>query len=260
MKTGIITSFLAVCIAMIYGCTSLTKCDSMTEREAIILADVSDPRLYKEIENDLSQNFPGFAERNRLGSISPCQRFTLTISHLSGKEALELSNESIAIERKGQSRDAEKKQASPKPLVNLLQKKLSDYRLLSEQADMTARSNIANTLFKAINLCNHEKKNVILVFSDMVENNKLINFYKKIPSENEMQEVIGKMIEPNVLEEFKRIQEQGLNVCIIIVLKPEPSNKTSVREIKTFWTAFFKELKLDGQTQFIDNLTNPVSL
>lgn len=258
MKTRIITSIFAAIIAIISSCTSLTECDKITEREAIILADVSDPKLYKEIENDLSQNFPGFMERTRLGSISPCQRFTLTISHLSGKEALELSNESIAIERKGQSRDAEKKQSSPKPLVNLLHKKLSDYRLLSEDPEMTARSNIANSLFKTINLCNHEKENVILVFSDMVENNKLVNFYKKIPAGNEIQGAIAKMIEPNVLEDFKRIQQQGLNISIIVVLKPEPSNKTNLRDIKTFWTAFFKELKID--VQFIDNLTNPISL
>jgi len=258
MKTKIITSLLAACFAIISGCSSLTECENLTEKEAIILADVSDPKLYKEIENDLSQNFPGFMQRTQLGSISPCQRFTLTISHLSGKEALELSNESISILRKGQSRDAERKQASPKPLVNLLQKKLGDYRQLSADPEMTVRSNIANTLFKAIVLCNHEKDNTILVFSDMVENNKLVNFYKKIPTENEMPSAIEKMIEPNVLSDFKKIQQQGLNVRIIIVLKPEPSNKTNLRDIKTFWTAFFKELKLDGQTQFIDNLTNPV--
>lgn len=251
---------LSIAIMITFSdCSSLTECDNIKQSEAIILIDVSDPLLFNEIEKDITQNFPGFMQRTRMGSINPCQRFTLSFAHLSSKDALELSSESISISRKGLSRKEEKKQANPAPLVRLLKQKIDDFRLLTNNSNMTSGSNIANVLFKTIIQTNPDANNVILLFSDMVENNQ-VNFYKKIPDEKDIPLVIEKMIEPTVLQKFKSIQERGLETKIIIVLKPEPSGKTSLREIKKFWTTLFSELNLDGQVQFIDNLTNAVEL
>lgn len=249
---------IAVMIAF-SGCTSLTECDNIQESGIIILMDVSDPALFNEIEQDLTQNFPGFIQRTGMGTIKPCQRFTLSLAHLSGKEALELSSASISISKKGLSRKEEKKQANPAPLVKLMQQKINDYRVFTKNSIMTAGSNIANVLFKTIIQTDPAANNVILLFSDMVENNR-VNFYRKIPEEQDIPEAIGKMIEPTLLRKFKSLQEQGLDTKIIIVLKPEPSGKTNLRDIKNFWTSLFSELGLDGQVQFIDNLTNAIDL
>jgi len=260
MKTSkfILTLFVAIALAMT-GCNSITECESIEHTEATILIDVSDPKLFSEIENDLA-NLPKFMKQTGLGSIKACQKFTLGFAHLSGKEALELSAASISINRKRQSKNAERSQSNPEPLVKLFQKKITDYRQLSEDAKMTAGSNIANVLFKSIIHANGESESVILLFTDGVENNTLINFYKKIPSEADVPIAIEKMIEPAVLEQFRKVQKQGLNTRIVFVLKPEPSNKTSLRDIRTFWTAFFKELKLDDHVQFVDNLTVSIKL
>lgn len=261
MKTSkLILTLLAVVTLAMTSCNSITECENIEHTEAIILMDVSDPKLYSEIENDLTQNFPKFMQQTGLGVIKACQKFTLGFAHLSGKEALEVSAASISIDRRRQSKNAERSQSNPEPLVKLIQKKITDYRQLTEDPKMTAGSNIANVLFKSIIHANAESESVILLFTDGVENNALINFYKKIPSETEVATVIEKMIEPAVLEQFLKIQKQGLNARIVFVLKPEPANKTRLRDIRTFWTAFFKELKLDGHVQFIDNLTIPVEL
>jgi len=255
----ILTLSTVIALAMT-GCNSITECESIEHTEAIVLMDVSDPKLYTEIENDLTQNFPKFMQQTGLGAIKACQKFTLGFAHLSGKEALELSAASISIERRRQSKSAERSQSNPEPLVKLMQKKITDYRHLTEDPKMTAGSNIANVLFKSIIHANGESESLILLFTDGVENNTLINFYKKIPSEADVSIAIEKMIEPAVLEQFRKVQKQGLNTRIVFILKPEPSNKTSLRDIRTFWTAFFKELKLDGHVQFVDNLTTPVQL
>ncbi len=260
MKSIKVGLFIAL-VFTVFGCNSLTQCESIECREAIMLIDVSDHRLFNEIQDDIKQNLPGFMQRTGLSSIDPCQKFTMSFAHLSGKEALEIKSASISISKKGQSRNAEKAQSNPQPIVTLLQKTLTEYQALSNDQEMTSRSNIANTLFKTIiHTKDDVSDQVIMLFSDMVENNHLINFYKKVPREEDVDDAIGKMIDPTILEKFYAKQEEGIITQIIIVLKPEPSGKVPLRDVKIFWTALFKKLKLDEQVQFIDNLTNPVDL
>jgi hypothetical protein len=259
MKSQNLISLLLVIItATFYACNSLTECDHIIDREGILLIDVSDKKLYADIENDLKTNFPGFMERTGLGNISPCQNFKLSFAHLSGKEALDLSSQSIGIARKGQSRKEEKRQADPAPLVQLMAKKINDYKQLTEDAQMTAGSNIANVLLKTIIQSNADAETTILLFSDMVENNPQLNLYKKIPSAEDVHGVIEKLIEPAVLTKFKTLKEEGLETKVIIVMKSEPNGKTNQRNVKNFWIEVFRELKLN--VQFIDNLSNSVVL
>ena len=240
------------------ACSSLTKCNNISQKELTILIDISDKKLFTSIENDLNTNFPAFMQKTRLGNITACQSLTLSIGHLSGKEDLELSSKSISVSTKGQSNNEDKKQASPAPLVQLLQKKVNDYHMLTEDPVMTSGSNIGNVLLKAIIHSNADAETTILLFSDMVENNRVINLYKKIPAEKDIATVIDQLIDPDVLKKFKTLQETGLVAKIIIVMKEEPLGKTNQRSIKNFWSMVFKELKLD--VQFIDNLSNSVEI
>lgn len=240
------------------SCSSLIECESISQRQLTMLMDVSDSALFNGIEKDIKTNFPVFMQKTKLGSISPCQSFTLSFAHLSSKDALELSSETIKITRKRQSVKEESKEANPAPLIKLLTKKLDDYRLLSKQPEMTTGSNIANVLIKAVNQSNPEAETTILLFSDMVENNVQLNLYKKIPDKNEMPQITEKLIEPAVMEKFKQLQQKGLQVKVIVVLKPEPAGRTNQRNIKIFWTEVFKSLKLD--VQFIDNLSNEIDI
>lgn len=261
MKTLSTLAIISCVFVFVTGCKSFTNCEQIKHSEAVILIDVSDTRLYNEIERDFKVNFAGFMGRTGLGSISSCEKFTLSFAHMSGKESLNLTSASIAVHKPGQSKKAEIAQRNPAPLVALLQKTLTEYHALSNDQGMTSGSNIANTLFKAIVQTNDfNSGKVILVFSDMVESNNQMNFYRKIPAKKDIPTAIEKMIEPLVLSKFYQIRDEGLIAQIIIVLKPEPAGKTSIREIKNFWVAFFKELGIDAQVQFIDNLTNHVVL
>lgn len=245
-------------VFMLSSCNSLVECDNISQRQATFLMDVSDKKLFANIENDLNTNFPVFMQKSGLGSISPCQSFTLGFGHLSSKDELNITSATISISRKGQSKNKEIQESRPAPLVLLLKQKLNEYKQLANDSQFTAGSNICNVLLKAINQSNPDAENYFFVFSDMVENNTELNLYKGIPNKNIASQVIQKIIEPSVLQEFQKQQKSGVLAKVIIVMKAEPNGKTNQRLVKDFWIAVFKELKLD--VAFIDNLSNNVEL
>lgn len=240
------------------GCTHMTQCESIDRSHLYLIMDISDNRLFQEIERDLLNNFPRFMQATKLAEIDVCEEFTLSVAHLSGKEALELSSERIGIDQKGLSKKEERRRSNPAPLANLLKFKVSEFKELSQRADMTSGSNIANTIFKTLIQCDFECSNTILIFSDMVENNTEINFYRGIPHKENVSNEIFKVADPILVKTYKDLKAGGLDAKIIIVLKPEPSGKIKLREIRAFWQQFFKELAMEEQVVFIDNLTNPV--
>lgn len=261
MKSKITICLLIMAmLSVLNGCGSFSECREMQQKEVLILLDVSDPRLFKEIQEDLMANFGGFMSGTDFGSIDNCQCLNLSVAYLGGREALEMASASISITRKGLSRTEQKELANPAPLVKLIRSKMEEFEKLSQTPEMTEESYIATVVIKSIVHLNHDAESMILVFSDMVENNQTINFYRQIPPAGEISSVTEKMIDPVLLKQFRDRMVEGMDTRIIIVQKPEPADKTQLREVKEFWAAFLKELKLDGQVQFIDNLSNPVEL
>lgn len=260
MKKQITILWIAFAIAFtLPSCNgSLIECENISQRQATFLMDVSDKKLFADIENDLNTNFPVFMQQSGLGNISPCQSFTLAFTQLSSGEALNVASATISINRKGQSKKKEREQASPAPLIRLMKQKLSDYKQLTDDPQITAGSNICNVLLKAINQSNPDAENYFFVFSDMVENNLQLNLYKGIPDKKNVSQVIEKIIEPSVLQKFRELQKSGMQAKVIVVMKAEPNGKTNQRLVKDFWIAVFKELKFDAA--FIDNLSNHVEL
>ncbi len=244
-------------LAILTRCGSLTECDNIKPREAILLIDVTDKQLFTDIETDLNTNLPVFMKKTGLGDISPCESFTLTLVPISAKEGLESSSETIAITRKGQSYQAERKQANPAPLVQLLKTQLSSFKSLTDDKSNTSGSNIANVMVKALTHSNLEAETTLIIFSDMIENNQYLNMYRKIPSSEQLSEIVPQLIDPMVLEDFQSRQKEGLDANIIIVCKESPNIRINAkqREVKSFWAGFLSEMRLQN-VQFMDNLTN----
>ena len=244
-------------VVILGGCNALTECESIKPREAILLIDVTDKQLFADIEADLNANLPTFMAKTGLGEISPCESFTLTLVPISAKEGLQTASETIAITRKGQSYQAERQQASPAPLVNLLKAKLADFKALTDDKGITSGSSIANVIVKALTHTNIESETTLLIFSDMIENNQYLNMYRNIPGNENLAEVVPKLIDPMVLQEFQVRQREGLDVNIIIVCKDSPNAKvnTRQREVKSFGAGLLAEMRLRN-VQFMDNLTN----
>ncbi len=250
-------SLIVVFVLIVSGCESLTECENVKPREAILLIDVTDKALFADIEADLNANLPNFMAKTGLGEISPCESFTLTLVPISAKEGLEAKSQTIAITRKGQSYQAERKQANPAPLVSLLKSQLTAFKALTQDQSITSGSSIANVLIKALTNANTDAETTVIVFSDMIENNQYLNMYKSIPTNEKLGDVVPKLIDPMVLEEFQTRQRQGLDANIIIVCKDSPYGNINKRqrEVKSFWAGLLAEMRLSN-VQFMDNLTN----
>lgn len=250
-------SLLVLLLICANACNSVIDCEHMIQKEAIFLLDVSDPQLFKDINDDLGENFAVFMKKTGLGVISPCERFTLTIAPLSSSLELEAKSASIAIPRQWQSKNVEKNQSNPLPLIQLMKEKITEYKEMTEDDKLTSGTVIMDVVLKAINRSDPESENTLVIMSDMMENNQFIKMYKTIPTEDKIDEMIEKLIDPTTLEEFKGLQSEGLSVDVIIVLKAS-SNETfnsKRRELKVFWLAFFKALEIEN-VKFIDNLSN----
>lgn len=258
MKKQIFWVLIYLLMNILESCNSLIECDNITHRQATLLVDVSDKKLFDEIENDLTKNFPVFMQKTGLGNISPCESFTLSMVQISSDEELEVASASISISRKGQSKRKEKEESSPLLLVRLLKQKIIDYKQLVINPEVTTGTNICNVLLKSIIQTSPEAQNYFIVFSDMVENNDQLNLYRKIPDKTMIPQVLKNVIEPIVMNEFQERQRFGVQDKVIIVMKEEPNGKTNKRIVKDFWIEVFKELKLE--VLFIDNLTNNLTL
>lgn len=259
MKTRTLIFSLILLVGIsISSCSSLVECDSIKERHAFILMDVSDKTLFAEIEHDLNSNFPGFMQRTGLGEISPCECFTFSFAHFGGQETLKIASKSIAINRKGLSREEERRLSNPTPLVQLMKSKLDEYNELTNDRTIVSSTNIANVLVKSINQAEPESDNIFLLFTDGVENSRNLNLYKEKPDAEDLSFLMQHVIEPTELERFQQLKDQGLKAEIIMVLKAEPKNKVDRRYVKSFWMNFFDQLELPYQ--FIDNLSNQVAI
>jgi len=252
----VLSIFTMLCLTS--SCSSMIECDRTEKRHAFILIDLSDKDLFSEVESDLKENFPGFMQRTGLGNISPCESFALSIAHFGGQETLDISTQTIAINRRGLSREEEKRLANPKPLVQLMKNKLAEYNRLTDDPVVTSSTSIANILLKSINQADLASENVFLLMTDGVENNAQLNLYKGLPEEAEYLELIERLIEPSELEAYRQHKQQGLTAKVIMVLKSEPGGNIDRRKIKAFWISIFEGLELDYQ--FIDNLSNQVEL
>jgi hypothetical protein len=255
MKLSIFYAIL-VTLVLTSSCGKLIECEQVSSREAIMLIDVTDPDLFREIRSDITANLPVFMQQTGLAEISPCEQFTLTLVPITASEGLLARSETIAITRKGQSYRTEQQQANPAPLVNLIRTQLTSFGDMTEDVSVTSGSNIANVILKALTHSTPGNATTLIIFSDMIENNQYLNMYRHVPDSSEMEHVIKTLIDPIVLENFKTRQSEGLETEVLIVFKENQLNKvkTSTRDIRSFWSMLMGELGIQN-VQFLDNLS-----
>lgn len=253
----LITLMLLVFTIAFSACKSFTECSNISNSEAMLLVDVSDPKLYQVIRQDITDNFGSFMQRSKLGLIEPCQRFTLRVAPLGAQESLEMSEQSIQVTSKRQSIKDQQSQASPAPILNMLKTKLTEYEKLSQDKETTSGSTLANTLLKAMLQANPASDLTVVMMTDGIENNGYLNLYKKVPSDEEVPKLLNSLIDAKILEKWDHFLEEGAAPKVIMVLKPatSASAKVNIRAVKNYWAALFKALKLSN-VEFADNLNN----
>jgi len=251
------TIWVTILFTGLSSCGELTTCQELSSSETTMLLDVSDEKLFAEILNDFEQNLPHFMSKTPFAQLNECEKATLTIGNFSGKEELSKRSKTISIEQKGLSGAEKRKRGNPGGVMKMLKNSLDNYQEMSKDPSYNSATNITQTLVKAILEMNVEAENTLLLFSDMVINNKTesVNFYKTIPSE--LQSTMDKLIDDVLWDRLKSKTEEGLNVKVVIVLKSEPKNKVSKKAVKSFWIKALGHIGLTD-VQVIDNLSNSI--
>jgi|SaaInlStandDraft_3_1057020.scaffolds.fasta_scaffold20178_2 hypothetical protein len=260
MKVKIaVTRLIISSMAMIIftSCQNLITCREINKYDMTILLDISDELLFDEINHDLVSNFQTFMAQTKFANIQECQEVKMNLGYLSGKDELNLRSVSIGINQKGLSGREKRNRSNPIPVVNLIKRTLKDYSDMSMDEEYNSSTNIVQTTLKTIVGMETDVENTLLIFSDMVINNKTenVNFYRFIPTN--AGESIRKLIDITLLGELQKKLEEGLEVKVIIILKNEVGKKVKKKNVKDFWNDFFKILQLDD-IQFIDNCSNHI--
>lgn len=252
MKNYLITVFILI----VFSSCNYFQCENTTAKNLFLLVDISDPILLKKIiKPDLSTNFNSFVDKSGISKISPCQTLTVSIANLSSKDNLDLESATIGGFNDGMSQDEVRNRTNPQPLLNLINKKLSEYDSLCEDSIINSKTNIANVLVKTLNQANPNDENTFLIISDFVQNVG-INLYKEIPSEKNIAQAVEKIIEQSEMKKLKELQQHGFKPKMILVLKEETSGKVAKVRVKAFWIGLFTNIGIS--VQFIDELNNSI--
>ena len=222
--------------------------------ELTFLVDITDNELFRQIKTDFEQNLPTFFQATGLGKIKDLEKFTVKIAPINATGELILTSRSISIPKKGLALQEVKKLQNPQPLMFMLRQQLNVYdsiRVINNE-----RSFIIDIVLKTIAQANESaERNVIVVLSDLLEYSPVANFYKKIPSNQEIEEVLKK-IDPTVLNQAKNKIKSGCDPEMVIVFKQAPGFKTGA-ELKRAWTSLLNKIGITTVV-FIDNFTqNP---
>lgn len=226
-------------------------------RDLYFLIDVTDQQLFNIIQEDIQSNFGTFMQNTRFGEIKENDRLSFHVSPIGATENLELKSASISGPSNKLSGQAQRKLVNPKPLLTLLNTELTNYEKLS--TSQIKETSITNILLKTLLEANPEGENYILVFSDLIENNKYLNHYKRIPEGKEFSKIIQTSIDPYVMTKLQKKLDEGMEVRIILVHKDLINAKVDARKIKIYWQKLLSELGITD-VQFIDNLSNTIEL
>lgn len=244
-------------LAVVTSCNEIGKCKDIDQFVMTMLFDVSDEQLFSEIEEDLNSNFPIFMKQTKFATIDECEETELVLGTLSAKDELKIRKATIGITQKGLSGQEKRKKTNPAKVVRLIKTGLSEYAELSKSSNYNSSTNILQTCIKSIVAVDESKQHSLVVFSDMVINNKIekVNFYRSIPKD--IESTVRKLVDTELLNQLESRISDGLELNLIVVLKNEPKGKVKKKQVKEFWSNTFNYLGI--KVQFIDNLTNKIS-
>jgi len=253
------TLLAALSLLLTISCNDLINCSEIKSSEVRLIIDVSDAELYKEISSDIEQNIGHFMTQTEFAKMAECSIAKLTVGNLSGKEELNKRSAEMSLTQKGLSGARKRELNNPKEIMHLLKSSLEDYSKLSEDPSYNSGTAITQTLVKGAMEMNEISDNTLVVFSDMVINNKKqkINFYRNIPTD--IDATLHKLIDEHLRKNLKEKIEQGYSPKIIICLKEDPKGKVSKRKVKAFWIEALSQLGFED-IQIIDNLSNDIKL
>ncbi len=242
----------ALCwVGLLGGCSF--DCETSEDIQVTFLVDISDERLLRAAKDDIQSNLGNFMNKLDLASLDDCQQLTVNIAPLSARDELKLESTTLSLTHKGLSARERRKRSSPKPIIQMIDRELSTYDSLRNVPDYQRGSSIGNQILKAINQTKSATQSYVVVFSDMVQHDQYISFYRSIPRKIDASNM-QMLFDPMMLKEWPGTSED-VQVIIIHLQQVDASMKGKRREIAALWSQAFEEgLGLD--VAVMDNLTH----
>ncbi len=234
----------------LFGCSELsTECTNIQNQNLAVIVDVSDQALTKQIIQEIhSEAFLPFLDQNGYSNVNACNQFSISFCPIGGKDELQIETASLAIGGKNLSNNAMQhmRKQGIQEIKELVKQQYDRFLGLSESQDYNSGTFILNTFIKNANFLGNESENEIIIFSDGVENST-VNFYKGVPSIEtaDVKDLIDELVDPIELRMYQENDISSSIARVVLVLKEEPNQKVSKRELKEFYVAIFKELDID---------------
>lgn len=252
MKTTLITILLL-------SLSLYSNAQRVKNKEFFFLIDITDKELFQDIKTDIQTNFAHFAVNVGFGEIKPLNKITFKISPINDLGVLSITTSSIGIKSTDMSGVEIKKNTNPKIITNHLNSKLTEYETLVSKNAMSQSSIMDVTLKALIESDLNADENMLVIFSDMIENSNIWNMYKQnVPKQTSLSSIISRL-DQVVYGKLKQKLKSGFSPCVVIVLKQKNKQSINNKSLKLFWNQFFTSIGIK-KVQFIDDLSNTIEL
>ncbi|MFK7811784.1 MAG: hypothetical protein AB8B59_04770 [Maribacter sp.] len=241
MKKGIIIGSLAIAMALFTSCE--TECETVTTKNITVLVDATDSLLISRAKHELrKENFEQLINQELDLTESPkCFTVNYDFGIISTRSYYNPTSTALSHTDWGQARN--KLVLGWRGFYESHEQNLQSL----DSVGIMESTSLFPTLMKAIN----KTDGTIIVVSDLIENNPVVNFYKNPPITPEQME---KTYNDMVAYYLPNVMGKGENREIVFIVMSEPKDSAVVHKARAFWK-YTLENHLGLQVTFADGIS-----
>ena len=228
MKKTIITCSLALMLAVFASCE--TECKTVTTKNITVLVDATDSTLIDKAKHELrKENFERLISQELDLEDNPkCFTVNYDFGIISTHSYYNPTSTALSHTDWGQARN--------KLVIGWRDFYASHEENLKslDSINQMESTSLFPTLMKAIN----KTDGTIIVVSDLIENNPVVNFYKNPPSTPEqMEKTYNEMVGYYLPDSVRKGAERE----VVFIVMSEPKNSGVVHKARAFWKYALEE-------------------
>lgn len=241
MKKAIVVFIVMISVGLFVSCE--TECETVTTKNITVLVDATDSLLISRAKHELrKENFEQLINQE-LGLTENPKCFTVNYDFgiISTRSYYNPTSTALSHTNWGQARNK---------LVlgwrGFYASHAANLQSLDSVGIMESTS-LFPTLMKAIN----KTDGTIIVVSDLIENNPVVNFYKNPPITPEQME---KTYNDMVAYYLPNVMGKGANREVVFIVMSEPKDSAVVHKARAFWK-YALENHMGLQVTFADGIS-----
>lgn len=241
MQKRNIVFILALSAILFVGCE--TACKNVTTKNITVLIDATDSLLISKAKHELrKENFEQLIDQELGLTDSPkCFKVNYDFGIISTQSYYNPTSTALSHTDWGQARN--KLVIGWRHFYDAHQKNLQSL----DSVGVMESTSLFPTLIKAIN----KTEGTVIVISDLIENNPVVNFYKNPPTTPEQmdsayEKMVGYYLPDEIAQKSKRE--------VIFIVMSEPKNAAVVHKARAFWKYTLEE-NLGLSVSFSDGIS-----